>query len=211
MFTGLIQEVGVIRKTIRRGGYRRLEVSFNYALGPLRPGDSMAVNGVCLTASEVDHGVFSCDLSGETQNRATLGEARAGELVNLERPVKAADPLGGHIVLGHADGMGRILRLRPTSGGLEIFTQAPPEIMGFLVPKGSIAVDGVSLTIGALEGSGFWVFLIPETQRRTTLGEKRVGQRVNIEIDYLAKLVKKFLEDRGKDRVGIFQGARGED
>jgi len=196
VFTGLIQEIGAVRGAERRGGFLRLRVGYDPGRGVLRPGDSMAVNGVCLTATELAERSFTADLSGETQQATTLGGLRAGAQVNLERPVTASDPLGGHVVLGHVDGVGRIRRVRPTPAGLELLVAAPAEIMNLLVPKGSVAVDGVSLTAGALEREGFWLYLIPETVGRTTLGARRVGDEVNLEADYLAKLVQRFLERR---------------
>jgi riboflavin synthase len=194
VFTGLIQEVGSILGAERRGGFLQLRVGYDPGRGALRPGDSMAVNGVCLTATQLGDRSFVADLSAETQKRTTLGGLRTGAAVNLERPVSASDPLGGHVVLGHVDAVGRIRRVKPTSAGLEILVAAPAEIMDLLVAKGSIAVDGVSLTAGTLERDGFWLFLIPETVQRTTLGARRVGDEVNLEADYLAKLVKRFLE-----------------
>jgi len=194
VFTGLIQEIGTVLGTERRGGFLRLRVGYDPARGALRPGDSMAVNGVCLTAADLGERSFTADLSGETQRLTTLGSLRSGARVNLERPVSASDPLGGHVVLGHVDAVGRIRRVRPGAAALELLVQAPPETMGLLVPKGSIAVDGVSLTVGALERDGFWLYLIPETVGRTTLGARAVGERVNIEADYLAKLVLRFME-----------------
>jgi len=194
VFTGLIQEIGAVLGAERRGGFLRLRVGYDPGRGALRPGDSMAVNGVCLTATELAERSFTADLSAETQKRTTLGGFRSGAAVNLERPVAASDPLGGHVVLGHVDAVGRIKRVRQTSAGLELLVAAPAEIMDLLVPKGSIAVDGVSLTAGVLERDGFWLYLIPETVGRTTLGMRRVGDEVNLEADYLAKLVKRFLE-----------------
>ena len=194
MFTGLIQEIGAVLGTERRGGFLRLRVGYDPGRGALRPGDSMAVNGACLTATALAERSFSADLSAETQKCTTLGGLRSGAKVNLERPVTASDPLGGHVVLGHVDAVGRVRRVRPTAAGHELLVAAPSEIMDLLVPKGSIAVDGVSLTAGVLERDGFWLYLIPETVVRTTLGTRKVGDEVNLEADYLAKLVKRFLE-----------------
>ena len=129
MFPGIIQEIGKIRKSASKGGYRRIEISFDPSRGPLGRGDSMAVDGTCLTATTVGEGVFAADVSSETQKTTTLGEARAGKKVNLERPLTVSDHLGGHIVLGHVDGMGRIRHLRKTSGGVEIAIQAPAPLM----------------------------------------------------------------------------------
>jgi riboflavin synthase len=212
VFTGLIQEIGAVLGSERRAGYLRLRVGYDPGRGALRPGDSMAVNGVCLTAAELGEAWFAADLSAETQRRTTLGGLRTGAAVNLERPVSASDPLGGHVVLGHVDAVGTLGRVRPGAAGLELLVKAPPEVTGLLVPKGSIAVDGVSLTAGALERDGFWILLIPETVARTTLGRRRVGDEVNLEADYLAKLVKRFLERMpagGADRAPSGQHAEG--
>jgi riboflavin synthase len=194
VFTGLIQEIGSVLGAERRGGFVRLRVGYDPGRGELRPGDSMAVNGVCLTATELAARSFTADLSAETQRSTTLGALRTGAAVNLERPVTASDPLGGHVVLGHVDAVGRIKRVRPTAAAHELLVAAPGAVMDLLVAKGSIAVDGVSLTAGTLERDAFWLYLIPETLGRTTLGERRVGDQVNLEGDYLAKLVKRFLE-----------------
>jgi len=194
VFTGLIQEIGTVLGSERRAGFLRLRVSYDPARGLLRHGDSMAVNGVCLTAAELGERSFTADLSGETQRLTTLGALRPGARVNLERPVTASDPLGGHVVLGHVDAVGSVRRVRQGGAGLELLVQAPPEIMRLLVPKGSIAVDGVSLTVAALERGAFQLYLIPETVARTTLGSRTVGEQVNLESDYLAKLVMRFME-----------------
>jgi riboflavin synthase len=210
VFTGLIQEIGAVLGTERRGGYLRLRVGYDPKRGALRAGDSMAVNGVCLTAAGLGEGWFAADLSAETQRATTLGALRAGADVNLERPVSASDPLGGHVVLGHVDGVGRIKRVQPGAAGLELLVAAPPEVLGLVVPKGSIAVDGVSLTAGALERDGFRILLIPETVSRTTLGKRRVGEAVNLEADYLAKLVKRFLERLPAGAPGAADGPHSE-
>lgn len=194
MFTGLIQEIGTVLGSERRAGFLRLRVGYDPGRGALRPGDSMAVNGVCLTAAELGQRSFTADLSGETQRLTTLASLRPGARVNLERPVTASDPLGGHVVLGHVDAVGSVRRVRQGAAGLEVLVQAPPEVMRLLVAKGSIAVDGVSLTVGALERGAFGLHLIPETVARTTLGSLTAGAQVNLESDYLAKLVMRFME-----------------
>lgn len=210
MFTGLIQEIGTLRAAGRRGGYLTLEVGYEESRGELRTGDSMAVDGVCLTATSTGKGVFTADLSRETQRSSTLGSLKVGDKVNLERPVTASDPLGGHIVLGHVDAVGRLRRVTPTAGGLKIQVEAPVEVMNMIVEKGSVAVDGVSLTVSVLFPGGFEIFLIPETQTRTTLGGKRAGGAVNLESDYLAKLVHKFLPP-GIPGRSSYRNAKGED
>lgn len=205
MFTGLIQEVGTVLGLARRGGYLRLTVGYDRDRGALREGDSMAVDGVCLTATDVGPGRFAADCSGETQRASTLGGLRVGARVNLERPVGAGDPLGGHIVLGHVDGVGRVRRTRRGPAGLELSVGAPAEILEHLVPKGSVAVAGVSLTTGRIDREGFELMIIPETVERTTIGGLRAGDAVNLEADYLAKLVRRFLERSGAREDG---GAR---
>ena len=179
MFTGLIQEVGSVRRTARRGGYRLLEIAYDESRGVLLPGASMAVNGVCLTASSLGKGIFGADLSAETQKISTLGSLKQGDPANLERPVTATDPLGGHVVLGHVDGIGRIRKVIPSSGGLIITIQAPAAVMDLLVEKGSVAVDGVSLTIADLGEDWFSVALIPTTldSSLTTLSALQVVVR----------------------------------
>lgn len=211
MFTGIVQEIGTVRETGRRGGYQRLSIAYDEGKGSLSGGDSIAVSGVCLTAESVKSGVFSADLSEATHRNSTLGDLKAGDRVNLERPVTASDPLGGHIVLGHVDGQGLVRRATQKGGGLAMSVKAPPVIMSLVVDKGSVAVDGVSLTVSSVGRDVFEVFIIPETQRRTTLGRKRVGEKVNLEADYLAKLVKKIISaDKGEPKA-VFPSARGED
>jgi riboflavin synthase len=171
----------------------------------------MAVDGVCLTAAELGRDWFAADLSAETQRRTTLGGLRTGARVNLERPVSASDPLGGHVVLGHVDGVGSVRRVRRGAAGLELLVAAPAEVLALLVPKGSIAVDGVSLTAGEVGRDGFRLLLIPETVARTTLGARRAGDGVNLEADYLAKLVKRFLERTPAGAHGAAHGRHAED
>ena len=211
MFTGLIQEIGSVRRINRRGGYLRFEVSYDESVGALRPGDSIAVNGVCLTATAVSPGIFAADLSEETQKSTTLGSAKQNEEVNLERPVTVTDPLGGHIVLGHVDGVGRIQKVLSSRGGMVITIHAPATIMDLMVEKGSIAVDGISLTVGRLGRNSFEIIIIPETQNRTSLSRKRPGDAVNLETDYLAKLVKKLLARNEMRSTGVFPQVGSED
>jgi riboflavin synthase len=161
----------------------------------LREGDSVAVQGVCLTAVEIGSSGFSADVSRETLERSTLGEARAGTPVNLERALAASGRLGGHIVQGHVDGTGVIRTLEERGGGdwwLEV--EAPAELARYLVYKGSIAVDGISLTVARVDGPVFAVAVIPHTWANTTLRQARAGQRVNLETDVLAKYVERLLE-----------------
>jgi riboflavin synthase len=209
MFTGIIQELGVVRSYLLRGGFGRLEVGYAEEMGVLKPGDSMAVNGVCLTATAVGPGIFSADVSEATRRNSTAGELRAGERVNLERPVTPMQPLGGHIVLGHVDCVGSVRRVVQRTGGVNVTVAVPAQVRDFFVDKGSVAVDGVSLTVGGVGSESFDIFLIPETRERTTLGAARAGMRVNVEVDYLAKLVRKFVGGRqvSPDRLSGLGGS----
>lgn len=194
MFTGIVEETGVIAGVEPRGSGARLRIEASLVLEGLREGDSVCVSGACLTAVDIRAGGFSADVSRETLDRTTLGGARAGTPVNLERAMPASGRLGGHIVQGHVDGVGVIRTFREQGGGdwwLEI--EAPPELERYLVYKGSVAVDGISLTVARVSGPVFSVAVIPHTWRNTTLRNARPGTRVNIETDILAKYVEKLL------------------
>jgi riboflavin synthase len=212
MFTGLIADLGSVNALRRDGEGATLQIDTRLA-SELREGDSIAVNGVCLTATDVRDGGFAAVAMAETLRRSTLGELRAGACVNLELALRAADRLGGHVVQGHVDGAGVVGEIREegVSRVLRIEVQAAPGLTRYLVEKGSVAIDGVSLTVSALHGQGtddhdshldgeredsFEVSLIPETLARTTLGEIAVGDRVNLEMDVLAKHVERLMEAR---------------
>ena len=197
MFTGIIQEIGRVRKMGRKGGFLVLETAYDEDRGKLRKGDSMAVNGVCLTATTLGSGTFTADLSGETQKATTLDGLRPGDPVNLERALAASDPMGGHFVLGHVDAVGQVKRVVKTGAGLNINISAPDAVMSLVVEKGSVTVDGISLTVGPVAPGEFSVFIIPETEKSTTIGTLKAGSRVNLEADYLARLVRKFLGKAG--------------
>jgi riboflavin synthase len=188
MFTGLVQATGTIA-SIREG---RLSVRVEPPL-ELEIGDSVAVSGVCLTATEVDGHRFEADVMPETLRRTALGALAEGDLVNLELPLQASDRLGGHIVQGHVDGLGSIERVADEGFARSVRVSAVPELLRYVVEKGSIAVDGVSLTVTEVDGDGFSISLIPETLERTTLGAARAGQVVNLEVDVLAKYVEKLV------------------
>jgi riboflavin synthase len=186
MFTGIIEEIGQVASFARAGG--GAHVSIRARLGAAcRAGDSIAVDGVCLTVTARDAAGFASDLSSETLARSTLGRLRPGNRVNLERPVRAGDPLGGHLVSGHVDAIGTLLRRRPDGAGALVHVGYPRELAPFLVWKGSVAVDGISLTVAELSDEAFGVALIPYTAAHTTLGGKRVSQPVNLEADLIAK------------------------
>jgi riboflavin synthase len=192
MFTGLIADIGSVSELRRDDAGASLRIDTR--LGErLVEGDSIAVNGVCLTASEVRDGGFTADAMSETLTRSSLGDLQPGAPVNLELALRVEDRLGGHVVQGHVDGTGTVAKIAEDgiAGVLEI--EIDPRLERYLVEKGSVAVDGVSLTVSAMHDRGFCVSLIPETLRRTTLGALAQGARVNIEVDVLAKHVERLL------------------
>ena len=186
MFTGLIKATGRVAGQV--DGRLRVEAT---GIG-LSEGDSIAVDGVCLTAAAVEDGAFEADVMGETLRRSTLGSLGAGAHVNLEPPLRAGDPLGGHVVQGHVDGTGTVESVADDGFARVVRIAAAPELLRYVVEKGSIAVDGVSLTVAEVDDDGFAVSLIPETLERTTLGAAAPGRAVNLEVDVLAKYVEKL-------------------
>lgn len=193
MFTGIVEETGVIAAVEPRGSGARLRVEARVVTEDLREGDSICVSGVCLTAVDISSGAFFADISRETMERTTLGDARPGFPVNLERALAAGGRLGGHIVQGHVDGIGVVRAMEDRGGDWWMEVEAPPELARYLVYKGSVAVDGISLTVARVSGSVFAVAVIPHTWRNTTLRSTRPGMRVNIETDILAKYVERLL------------------
>ena len=188
MFTGLVAGKGVVRAV--SGG--RLVVETELA-AELAPGDSIAVNGVCLTAVERKNGSFAADVMPETLRRTSLEPLAEGDEVNLELPLRAGDRLGGHVMQGHVDGTGTVESVTEDGNSRVVRIQAPSELLRYVVQKGSIAVDGVSLTVSGVDDRAFEVSLIPETLERTTLGALAPGARVNVEVDVLAKYVEKLV------------------
>jgi riboflavin synthase len=195
VFTGLVQELGNVVDVATQDGSTRITVEAALA-SQLNAGDSVAVNGVCLTAVEPASGNFDADLSPETVDRTSLGSLAAGERVNLELPLRPTDRLGGHIVQGHVDGVGHVVSVTDVAGGSEVRFDAPADLLRYVVEKGSIAVDGVSLTVTSVGDRGFSVALIPETLERTTLGQATQGRPVNLEVDVIAKHVEKLVAGR---------------
>jgi riboflavin synthase len=193
LFTGLVQDLGEITAVDASGDGVRLAIATTLELAE---GDSIAVNGVCLTATAVSDGHFAADVMNETLRRSSLAEAGSGAKVNLELPLRAADRLGGHFVQGHVDGVGGIWDVRDDGFARVVTIGAPPEIMRYVIEKGSIAVDGVSLTISGLGDDWFQVSLIPETLERTILGEANTGTPVNLEVDVLAKYIERLVPTR---------------
>jgi len=192
VFTGLVQGIGAVAGIERSDDGARITIAT--ALVPeLNAGDSVAINGVCLTAVTLNGTSFAADAMNETLARSSLGDLAAGSSVNLELPLRATDRLGGHVVQGHVDGIGTIEEISDDGFARRIRIGAPAEVLRYVVEKGSIAVDGVSLTVTAVDERSFTVSLIPETLQRTTLGGIGAGRRVNLEVDVLAKYVEKFV------------------
>ncbi|HLW17712.1 MAG TPA: riboflavin synthase [Actinomycetota bacterium] len=196
MFTGIVEYQGSVVRLMRRGGGARLEVNAPEIVGELQIGDSVAVNGACVTVTERNTEAFACDLVPETVARTNLGILEVGEEVNLERPVRATDRLGGHIVQGHVDAVG-LVRSRRRVGAQEVLEVTVPfELTRYLAPQGSVSLDGVSLTVVAVDRDRFRVALIPHTVSVTTLGRKGQGASVNVEVDVISKYVERHMAAR---------------
>jgi riboflavin synthase len=199
VFTGLVEDVGTIAEvTPVPGGGARIAVRTRLPEGDLARGASVAVDGACLTVVERKDGDFSADVSLETLRRTTLGERRPGDAVNLESPLALGERLGGHVVLGHVDGVGRIRSREQAGEAVRVVVEVPADLLPLVVEKGSIALDGISLTVNELVGAdAISLMLIPETLRATTWGTKRGGDRINVEADILAKHVARLVQARG--------------
>lgn len=194
MFTGLVQDLGEVTRVDETVDGVRIAVRTPLA-AELKDGDSVAVNGVCLTAVGMCGGdLFGADVMRETLRRSSLAELAPGGRVNLELPLRAADRLGGHVVQGHVDGVGAVRAVREEGFARVVEIEADPQLLRYVVEKGSIAVDGISLTVSAVDGTSFSVSLIPETLERTTLGAAQPGRPVNLEVDVLAKYVEKLIK-----------------
>ncbi|MDP2983286.1 MAG: riboflavin synthase [Candidatus Latescibacter sp.] len=193
MFTGLIEEVGKVVSTVRRGSMMDITIEAHVILDDMKLGDSVSISGACQTVTGFDTSTFTVQAVEETLRRSTLGDLANGEAVNLERSLRLMDRLGGHLVQGHVDGTGKITRIGGTGENKLISIAQPPELSRYIVEKGSIAVDGVSLTVTYARAAEFRVSVIPHTLGATTLSRARVGDRVNLETDIIAKYVEKLL------------------
>jgi riboflavin synthase len=194
VFTGIVQEVGRVLSRELRGGDVRLRIGYGQLdFSGTRVGDSLCVQGCCLTAVELEGKTFAADVSRETLALTTLGDLAPGAPVNLEPALRAGDPLGGHLVSGHVDGVARLTAVEGEARSLRLTIEAPARLARYLAPKGSVAIDGVSLTINSVEGASFGVNIIPHTQNATTLGQLVVGARVNLEVDQLARYLERLL------------------
>ena len=198
MFTGLVEDVGTIAGTARRRGGVSLSIACGLPLHEIATGDSIAVDGVCLTVTEITGNGFMVDVSPETARRSTLGNKPGGSTVNLERALRLTDRLGGHFVTGHIDGTGRLTMRKDAGDFTRMVYTAEAAILQYIVEKGSIAVDGVSLTVNEVSADSFAVTVIPHTLAATTLGGRNEGDAVNIENDLLGKYVEKFLGRQGR-------------
>jgi len=192
MFTGLVQEVGVVQKAEKRGADLRLTVKAPRSSKKLKAGDSLAVNGCCLTAVKVKPPHVSFEAVPETLQRTVLGSLRKGDLVNLETPLKLSEPLGGHFVQGHVDGIAQILKLEPEGEGARVKIRLPSPLTAYVVEKGSIALDGISLTVASIQGDEAGIALIPHTLENTCLKSKKTGDFLQVEVDLLAKHLEKL-------------------
>ena len=198
MFTGLVEGIGKVVRMTQSGDAGRLRLDIGDLASDVKVGDSVAINGACLTAVEIGGDVVEFDASAETLRVTTLGALRAGNAVNIERPLRVGDRLGGHFVLGHVDAVGTVAGVRKTSAQVTIQISAPEDVVANLIPRGSIAVDGISLTIAEIGGRGFSVVIIPHTLGNTTLESKSAGDRVNLELDVIGKYVARLLARMGK-------------
>jgi riboflavin synthase len=194
MFTGIITDVGRVRAVVESNGGRRLEISTAYPLDEVAIGASIALSGACMTVVEKGEAAFAVDVSRESLSKTTLGVWVEGRLVNLERALKLGDEFGGHIVSGHVDGVGQVVRALSDGDSLRVQIRAPAPLHRYIAPKGSITIDGVSLTVNEVEGEVFGVNLIPITRTMTTLGDLRSGDRVNLEVDMLARYAARWQE-----------------
>ena len=195
MFTGIIQAMGTVRSLRRRGEDAAIEIATPLDLSDVRLGDSVAVNGACLTVTVIQGDRIQSDVSAETLDKTSLGRLRGGEPVNLEKAVRPLDFLGGHLVLGHVDGVGTLREKTTKSSSIIFGIDVPPALARYIVEKGSIAVDGISLTVNRCTETRFYVNMIPHTAGLTTLGFRKVSDAVNIETDIIGKYVEKLLEE----------------
>ncbi len=197
MFTGIVTDIGTVRRIVRGNGGATLTIATAYDTGAIALGASIGCAGVCLTATALKPGEFTVDASAETLSCSTLGDWREGSRINLEQAMKLGDEMGGHLVLGHVDGVARLVGRRPDGESVRFTIEAPADLAPFIASKGSVALDGVSLTVNEVEGRVFGVNIIPHTLAHTTFGDAEPGTRMNLEIDLIARYVQRLLQTRG--------------
>jgi riboflavin synthase len=203
MFTGIVEELGSVKALKREAGAARLTVTASTVLEGTALGDSICVNGVCLTVVSMSKTEFSADVATETLSVTNLGELRLGARVNLERALQLSSRVGGHMVSGHVDGVGRIRSKREEGNGWRITIEAPDSVLRYVIRKGSIAIDGISLTVADAERTAFSIAMIPHTAKLTTLGFKNAGDSVNLEVDIIGKYVERLLAGRLEGAVSL--------
>ena len=203
MFTGIVEEMGSVKALRRDAGAARLTISASVVLGNTALGDSICVNGVCLTVVEMTKSEFSADVAMETLKVTNLGDLRSGAKVNLERALQLSARIGGHLVSGHVDATGRIRSKQEEGNGWRIFIDAPESVLRYIIKKGSIAIDGISLTVADVDTAGFSFAMIPHTAGLTTLGFKSAGDSVNLESDIIGKYVERLLSGRVQGGVSL--------
>ena len=209
MFTGIIEDVGRVKNIEKKGAFGRITIETALSLDEVSLGDSIAINGACLTVVGKAAGAFTADLSDETLFVTTLGELKAGVRVNLERALTLSKPLGGHMVSGHVDGIGIILKKTRKGGAMDVEVEVPSVLMGQVVKKGSIAIDGISLTVAEITGEGVRAAIIPHTFNKTTLLDKPEGAKVNIETDVIGKYVERYFSSGKKGVTEDFLAEHG--
>ncbi|MGB1013369.1 MAG: riboflavin synthase [Nannocystaceae bacterium] len=202
MFTGLVQQVGKIHQVVGRDACKQFVIAASLKAEDRVLGASVAISGVCLTVTASDEQTFSVDAAFETLAVTTLGRYAPGRQVNLEPALRVGDPLGGHLVSGHVDGIGTLRSAKNRGDATQLWIDTPPELLPYIAQKGSICIDGISLTVNAVDTGGFSVGIIPHTWRATTLADRRVGDRLNLEVDLLARYVARLLE-AGQVSAGV--------
>lgn len=201
MFTGLVAELGKVQNLVSQGDSYHLTITASKVLVGLKIGDSVAVNGVCLTVVQLDSSAFTADVMPETVRLTNIGRLHNGDRVNLERTLRLCDGLDGHIVSGHVEGLGVIISRQPEGIAVVVEIEASPELLKYVIKKGSIAIDGISLTVTKVTGTSFSVSLIPHTAKETTLGFKDIGDVVNLETDIIGKYVERMLNSGSNGSV----------
>ena len=199
MFTGLVEEIGTVRSIQQGAKSIKLTVSAKKIMDDVKLGDSISTNGICLTVTAFDANGFSADVMPETMRRSNLGDQKTGSRVNLERALRVGDRLGGHMVSGHIDGVGKLVGFEKEDNAIWVSISAPKEILKYVIEKGSIAIDGISLTVAYVDDKIFKVSIIPLTQEDTTLTSKKAGDKINLECDMTAKYIEKFMFHREQE------------